>query len=110
MDSLKESSEISIPFINKGKPFEVPTIKVSDIRLMQKKRANIKDMDPDTKEMESSIILTHSLLQKVDKSVTIEDIENWDYAEFVKFIKTLWDKNAENFRGIFPNLQMTPNK
>jgi hypothetical protein len=102
MTKGKTIEELTIPFVNNGEKFQVPTIKVNDIRAMQLKRAKIDD--PEFKEIEGSIVLVHSLLQKVDKTVKIEDIENWEYADFARFIKALWEKNAENFRGIFPNL------
>ena len=98
-----KKSTYNIPFVNDGKEFELPVIKVSDIRAMQQTRTTTDD--PDFKELEASITLVRSVLSKLDDSVTIEQVENWDYSAFVQFVKALWEKNAENFRGILPNLQ-----
>ena len=97
IEQLTGSETMSIPFINDGKEFKIPIIKVSDIRVMQMKRSKLTD--PDAKELEASIILAQSLLSKIDDSVTKEKIEDWEYADFLRFVKLLWGKNAENFRG-----------
>lgn len=102
MTDKKQDDIFSIPFVNSGKEFVVPLIKVADIRAMQLRRSKVED--PDFRELEASITLAQSILAKVDSSVTVEMVENWEYSEFVKFIKTLWEKNAENFRGIMPTL------
>ena len=93
---------ISVPFVNDGKKFEIPIIKVSDVRVLQKVRAGTKETE--AKELESSIALVKSILTKIDKNVTQEQIIDWDYAEFISFVKKLWEKNAANFRGVLPNL------
>jgi len=103
--ATSESDTTSIPFVNKGKEFTIPIIRVSDIRIMQMKRSKLTD--PDAKEMEASIVLAQSILSKIDKSVTKDMIEDWEYADFLRFIKTLWGKNVENFRGILPTLPTT---
>jgi len=96
---------MSLSFINNGEEFEIPLIRVSDIRTMQMKRS--KMTDPDSKELEASITLAHALLSKIDSSVTRTMVEDMEYAEFLKFIKLLWGKNAANFRGILPNMPKT---
>jgi len=100
-----EIKTYSIPFVNKGDDFVVPIIWVSDIRAMQMKRSKVED--PDFKELEASITLVHSLLSRLDKTIKVEAIEQWEYSEFVKFVKLLWEKNAANFRGILPKLAAT---
>jgi hypothetical protein len=94
-----------IDFINGGKEFEIPLIKVVDIRELQKVRAKIKDVE--LKDIESSVVLVKIMLEKIDKNVTKEQIENMDYATFLDFVKKLWSKNAANFRGLLPNLPAT---
>ena len=96
---------MKVPFVNDGEGFEVPIIRVSDIREMQLKRSQVED--PDFKELEASVSLAYSMLNRIDKTVKLNDVENWEYSEFVKFIKLLWETNAENFRGILPNLPAT---
>ena len=105
---MTKDGMISVPFVNEGEKFDIPVIKVSDIRVMQLKRSETDN--PDFKELEASVALAYSMLKKIDKTVKQNDIEEWDYSEFVKFIKLLWDKNAENFRGILPNLPVTAKK
>ena len=99
---MTQEETMSVPFVNGGKEFMIPLIRVSDIRAMQLKRSKITD--PDYKELEASVSLVHALLKRIDNTVTEKQIEEWEYAEFVKFVKVLWGKNAENFRGILPNL------
>jgi len=102
IEQATNQETMSISFVNDGKEFEIPLIRVNDIRAMQMKRSKLTD--PDSKELEASIILAQTTLSKIDDSVTKEKIENWEYSEFLKFIKLLWGKNAGNFRGILPNL------
>ena len=93
---------IEISFVNKGKAIELPLIRVSDVRALQNKRAKVTDAD--TKELESSVALVYSVLKRIDSSVTEDQIIDWDYASFLEFVKKLWEKNAENFRGTLPEL------
>ena len=75
---------------------------------MQLKRSKVSD--PDFKELEASISLVHSLLNRIDTTVKVEQIEQWEYSEFVQFVKLLWEKNAANFRGMLPNLAAATTK
>jgi len=93
---------ISVPFVNNGEPFDLPIIKVSDIRALQRTRAHTTEGE--VKELESSIALVKSVLKRVDNKITDEQIETWDYHEFMEFVQKLWEKNSKNFRGILPKL------
>jgi len=102
---------ISLKFVNKGRPFNIPT-KITPgfykklLEINAEAEKTYKHLQG-TKQyenlvaMKSNIDTAYYILHNIDPQVTIEDIENWDdpdisLGEFIIMIYNIDDENNKN--------------
>lgn len=87
--------KISLSFVNKGSPFEIPTMTVGRqeevfkyMKEIEKKKKDISD-----NEMNKAVIL--NILQSVDSGVTMEYINNMHSSDYNYLTRHIWNDGRE---------------
>ena len=88
--------EISLSFVNEGKPFIMPGLTVKNQENILKKLSEIdKKGDEETTAYEMNKYLVFSSLKEIDKTVTMKEIENMHPTDFSILFRILWKGGRE---------------
>lgn len=91
------SNEISLSFVNKGKSFVIPTMTVGLQEELLEEMAKLEKekLEKDVIDRKVNKILVMKILQKIDPSVSMENVNNMHPDDYLIISNQLWTKGKE---------------
>jgi ribosomal protein L19E len=88
---VKKIVKYKLPFVNKGKEFEIPKMTMRIHRQAMEQMSEHKKMSEEQYSQMFNEKIVLLALQEVDSSITIEDVETMHPDDYIDFFGKLWN-------------------